>query len=287
MLLFSGLSSGAALRTPAEKSFDPAALLSVSRVPAKASLAPEPVIEARAALAADVESGRILYQKNSHERLPMASLTKIMTAMIILEHHSPDEIVTVRDDFNKAGDVGVRVWLAQYEKITAGDLLTALLLPSAGDAALALAVFHSDSADAFVGTMNRRAVELGLKNTRFTNPIGIDEEGHFSTAFDLELLTRHALRSKEFRRIIRMPAAVAASVDGRIRHELYSTNELLNSYLNVIGVKTGTTKAAGQSVINLARNPGGHEVLTVILDSPDRFQESKNLLDWAFRNFFW
>jgi serine-type D-Ala-D-Ala carboxypeptidase (penicillin-binding protein 5/6) len=266
--------------------FDMADLLSVSSIPTKIDMASQPVPDAKAALLMDMGTGMVLYQKNAYARLPMASLTKIMTAIIILENHSLDEIVTVKDDFNGT-DLGVKMWLRQYEKMTVENLLISLLVPSAGDAAMALAEYHSGSVEKFVKAMNEKAKMLNLRDTHFVNPVGLDDPDHYSSAYDLALLTKFALRNKDFRRIVQIPGATVTSVDGKTSHSFEGTNYLLDSYLDIRGVKTGTTDAAGESLINLARNSDGAEVIVVLLNSPDRFQESKRLLDWSFRNFKW
>ena len=265
--------------------FDEANLLEVSPIPVLKNEALEPEIQAKAALLMDHDTGLILYEKNSHEPLPMASLTKIMTAVLILEHHALDEVVTVEADLS--GELGVRIWLRQYEQMTVGDLLKALLIPSAGDAAVALAHYHSGSVDAFVEAMNARAKTLNLVDTHFVNPIGLDAEGHQASAYDLALLSKYALHFPTFRAIVQMDEATVHSVDGTFSHSFDSTNYLLNSYLDILGVKTGTTDNAGQSLINLARNEQGHEVLAVLLNSPQRFQENKSMIDWAFRSYEW
>ena len=294
-MLLAGLGQGPAEKGPADiitpapamgsESLDAASMLAVNPIPQEDSRAVKPILQAKAALLMDVGTGLILYTKNPNERLPMASLTKIMTAVIIMENHSLDEVVTVEDSFS--GLEGVRMWLRKNEKITVGDLLIGLLVPSAGDAALALARYHSGSDEAFVNEMNLRARDLGLADTHFINPIGLDAEGHYSSAYDLAILTQYALRFPDFRRIVNTSVATVTSLDGKISHEMHNTNQLLNSYLDIRGVKTGTTDEAGESLINLAYHPDGHEVITVLLDSPDRFNESKILIDWAFRNFLW
>lgn len=286
-MLVAGWGAGIPVATPKAKTFDPVSILEVQPIPKAAEGASMPVIEAKSALLMDVDSGIVMFQKNAEERIPMASLTKIMTAILVLESHKLSEVVTVEDDFNQVPELGVRIWLQQYEKITVGDLLIGLLVPSAGDAAMALARHHSGSVEQFVEVMNAKATELHLANTHFRNPIGLDEEGHYSTAFDLATLVRSALRFPDFRRIVRLSSATIASTNGKISHSFKSTDELLGNYLGIYGVKTGTTDGAGQSVINLARTQGGKEVLSVILDSPNRFQESKSLIDWSFRNFSW
>jgi D-alanyl-D-alanine carboxypeptidase len=261
--------------------FNPAALLEVSAVPTTEAGAPQPVIGAHEALLMDAATGVVLFEKNAREKVPIASLTKIMTAVLILDSHNLDEVARVPDSYPDLESS--RIWLRKGERMTVENLLIALLVPSAGDAALTLATFHSGSVEKFVEEMNARAKTLGLFNTQFKNPIGLDEEGNYSTAYDLAILTKYAMRNKDFRRYVQMTEATITSADGALSHSFESTNKLLNSYLNILGVKTGTTDAAGESVINWARNPQGHEVIAVILKSPNRFQENKALIDWGFR----
>ena len=267
------------------QNFNEIELLEVHPVPKKSKQAIMPVIKAKSALLIDVDTGLVLYEKNSKAILPMASLTKIMTAIVILESHSLYEVVTV-EDAHRDDEVGVRIWLYDGEKITINNLLIGLLVPSGGDSALALAEYHSGSVDKFVKEMNSKAKELGLKNTQFKNPIGLDDEGHYSSVEDLATLTKYALGFPTFRKIVNTQRASIQSVNGKIDHSFYNTNYLLNGYLDIRGVKTGTTDEAGESLINIGRK-NGHEVLTVLLNSPNRFQESKIMIDWAFSNFKW
>jgi serine-type D-Ala-D-Ala carboxypeptidase (penicillin-binding protein 5/6) len=265
--------------------FQETSLLKLSPIPIKKKEAISPVIKAKAALVMDVDTGIVLYKKNQHTSLPMASLTKIMTAVLILESHNPDEIVIVQKSYDNVP--GVRIGLRKGERITVGSLLIGLLVRSGGDAALALAEYHSGSETVFVEAMNQKAKKLNLNHTEFKNSIGLDAMGHNASVHDLAMLTRHALNNQQFRSIVQMPTAEIYSADGDIRHFFYNTNQLLNSYLNIIGVKTGTTDAAGQSLINLAYNTDGHEIIAILLNSPNRFQENKGLIDWSFNNFYW
>lgn len=267
--------------------FDPFELLDLESIPALEDPASSPVVQAKAALVMDLETSTVLYEENHLQSLPMASLTKIMTALIILENHHLQEIVTVKENFGNYSELGVRMWLHQNEQITVENLLTGLLVRSAGDAAVTLANYHSGSVEAFVKEMNERAVELNLRKTQFQNPIGLDAPNHYSSAFDLAILTKQALSYPTFRRIVQMPYAKVTSVNEKIEHELFNTNYLLNSFLDIRGVKTGTTEAAGQSLINLAYSPNGNGVIVVLLNSPERFQESKRLIEWVFRNHDW
>ncbi len=265
--------------------FDETTLLEVSPIPTLKQAALKPDIQAKAALVMDYDTGLVLYEKNIHEPLAMASLTKIMTAILILEDHELSEVVTVPSSYSDLE--GVRIWLSRGEKLTVYDLLKALLIRSAGDAAMALAEHHSGSVEAFVDAMNHRAKELNLIHTQFKNPVGLDDDGHYSSAYDLAILSKYALRFPAFRTVVKMDEATITSVDNNFSHSFDSTNYLLNSYLDIQGVKTGTTDAAGQSLINLARNENGREVIAVLLNSPSRFQENKSMIDWTFRSYKW
>lgn len=286
LILLASLNSGVDLgMTASVVDFDDTALLNVSPIPALKQDSLEPDIKALSAMIMDYNTGLVLYEKNMHERLPMASLTKIMTAVLILENHDLDEIVTIKSDFS--GLQGVRIWLRRGEQMTVGNLLKALLIPSAGDAAIALAEHHSGTVQDFVEEMNRRAKQMNLVDTYFKNPVGLDEDGHYSSAYDLAILSKHALHFSAFRNIVSQSGASIESADGRFSYSFDSTNYLLNSYLDILGVKTGTTDAAGESLINLARSEDGHQIIAVLLNSPRRFQENKSMIDWTFRSFNW
>jgi serine-type D-Ala-D-Ala carboxypeptidase (penicillin-binding protein 5/6) len=265
--------------------FDPLSLLQIDQVPTKEKNSSRPDIKAKAAILIDANSGIVLYEKNSHKSLPMASLTKIMTAILILESHELDEVVTIEESY--LSTPGVKIWLQKGERIKIRDLLIGLLVRSGGDAALALADYHSGSVEAFVKSMNEKAAILNLQHTQFKNPIGLDQDAHYASAYDLAMLSKYAMRKPDFRWIVHLPEAEVFSVDGNISHSFKSTNKLLGSYLNILGVKTGTTDAAGESVINLARNQKGNEVIAIVLNSPNRFQENKSLIDWGFRSYTW
>ena len=135
--------------------------------------------------------------------------------------------------------------------------------------------------------MNEKTHILNLKNTHFVDPIGFDHDEHYSSAYDLAMLTKYALRFSEFRNIVKIKEAKITSTNGVIEHSFKTTNNLLYSYLDIQGVKTGTTDAAGESLINLAKNDYGNEIISVLLDSPNRFQENKSLIDWTFRAYSW
>lgn len=246
-----------------------------------------------AVLAVDATSGKVMFQKDSLRAQPIASLTKIMTYLIIREHHDLDEVVTIPQEATQAG--GAKAELYAFEKLDVRTMLQALLIPSGNDAAVALALFHSGTQEAFVQEMNSKAQKLGLASATFYNPTGLDmreENGdtyqsNTMSAYDLALLTRIALRDDFFRETVAQKTFSGTSVDGEFYHEKASTNQLLDGYLPVKGVKTGYEISAGECLIALMESPQGYEVLTVVLGSRDRFGESKKLLSWIADSFVW
>jgi D-alanyl-D-alanine carboxypeptidase len=151
---------------------------------------------------------------------------------------------------------------------------------------VALAEFDAGSEETFVFRMNEKARGLGLKDTHFSNVKGFDEDSNYSTAYDTMMFGRAALEYPFIRKTVARKSAEVTSASGKIKHRLESTNELLeNPHFKVVGLKTGRTPAAGQSFVSLMEGPNGHEILTVLLDSPDRFKETKIVLDWVLRNY--
>jgi serine-type D-Ala-D-Ala carboxypeptidase (penicillin-binding protein 5/6) len=171
------------------------------------------------------------------------------------------------------------------EKITIENLLYGMLIHSGNDAAFALAKADSGNIDDFVKKMNKKAEVLGLKNTHFTNPIGLDDKDAYSTAYDLYLLSKFAYSNNFIKNAVKQTKKEIASSNHKIVHELENTNQLLKSYLDVEGLKTGTTDEAKQCLITIAKNKKGNKIITIILGSDDRFGESKILIDWTFRSY--
>lgn len=244
----------------------------------------DPVVGAKAALIYDVSSGQYLYQKNANQQVAMASLTKLMSALTIMQRHRPDEIVTVPANLPTLGEADEKIGLQAGQQFTVSDLLRALLVQSANDAANALAVWDAGSVEGFAERMNDYGKSWGLQDSHFVNANGLDTDGHYSSAQDLQHLSSILLNSQVFRQIVNTQKTTIVDRSGH-SYALTSTNQdLAISY--VYGIKTGFTDNAGQSLILLGRKDG-HELITVVLNSPDRFQESKNMLDWAFNNYIW
>ncbi|MFZ2651510.1 MAG: serine hydrolase [Burkholderiaceae bacterium] len=226
-------------------------------------------------------NGKTLWSHRAAEKLAPASLTKVMTALLILENYQPERLVTV--SASAAAATGTRLRIRAGERYTQADLLLATLLVSGNDACRALAEAHSGDAPRFVALMNRRAVELGLARTHFQNACGHDAPGHYSTAQDLLQLTEVALGNPVFAAIVRRLEARFTSVDGRRSFALRNTNELIGRHPNAIGVKSGYTPKAGKCLIALAERDG-MRVLLVLLNGPNRWWDAHTALDRALHH---
>lgn len=236
-----------------------------------------PEIEAKAAAVSDRASGAVLWSVNADSPLPMASTTKLMTALVALESLSPDQVVTVP----AAAIIGnASMGLVAGDQVSVLALLYGALLPSGNDAAMTLAIAAAGSEAAFVERMNQRAAEWGLQETHFVNPHGLDAPGHVSSARDLISLAQRALDNPVIAQVVATPQINIAG------YPLTNTNLLLTTYEGAYGVKTGTTDAAGQVLIAAANNGHG-DAVAVVLNSPDRFTETPRLLDYYFDNWQW
>ena len=250
--------------------------------PADPTIVPD--VSAASAILADLTSGQVLYAKDPRSRRSIASLTKIMTALLTLERRDPSDVVTVEPDaiFQDPGGIAV-LGLEAGEEIAVGHLLDALMLQSANDAAIALAHDVSGSVDRFVRLMNRRARRLGMLRTDLRSPNGLDDRGT-STAQDVMILTRAAYRTDGFAPIVAQLDASVPAPDGSTR-ELQNRNALLWLYPGTIGVKTGYTSAAGFCVVAVAERDG-RQLVAVVLGAPgDAFSDAASLLDHGFAAF--
>lgn len=254
--------------------------------PVRNPLVADPEIEATSAIVIDANTGKVLFEKNPNQRLAMASLTKIMTALVVLKY-STDLQDTIRVSKTASMLDGSQMYLWAGEVLTIEDLLKGALIESANDAAYALADGIMGNSIRFVDAMNQYAKQLELKDTHFSNSYGADGGNHYSTAQDLAKLTTHALKNETFRSIVNIQETTVTDVTNKFKYKLKNTNELVGTYLNVIGVKTGTTLGAGASLVTAATGDSNQIVITVLLNSPDRFAEGKLLLDWALKSYTW
>ena len=239
------------------------------------NLPARPSIKASALYMVDLKSGRVLLEKNATRRLPPASLTKVMTALVALETASPHVVTIDRRALLHRSSLKLHAG----EQFLLRDLLTAMLVTSANDACQAVALHVGGEADRFVTMMNERARALGLENTHFANACGFDAPGHYSTAADLAKLTEQALRAPAFSMMVRTVTRDIASVDGTRHVPLHSTNELLLDP-DVTGVKTGYTSKAGRCVI-ASMFKDGHQLLLVGLNVMDRWEQATQLLRYG------
>lgn len=253
---------------------------------AVAAAVPEPPhVTADAAVLVDATTGRVLYEKNAHRERDPASTTKVMTALLALEMGNLDDVVTVSPW--AAGTEGSSMSLKPGDRYRLGELLKGLLLVSGNDAATAIAEHLAGSERDFGVLMTARARELGLRHSRFRNPHGLTEAGHYSSAYDLAQIARQALRQPGFADLVCRGRAESCGVDaaGRAKVQaLWNTNRLLFSYQWADGVKTGTTAAAGNCLISSASRYG-QQLIAVVLHSDDRWSDSLRLLDYGFERF--
>lgn len=241
-----------------------------------------PTVSADSAMLIEGNSGVCVYEKNAKTRLPMASTTKIMTALVALESASPDTVIPV--PACAVGTEGSSVYLIEGESLTLEQLLYALLLESANDAAVAIAVGIAGSVEAFADKMNAKAETLGLVDTHFTNPHGLDDEDHYTTAHDLACITQNALQNESFRTIVstRKTTIPHAGTDG-VRL-LVNHNKMLRLYEDCIGVKTGYTQHSGRCLVSAAER-NGVTMIAVTLNAPNDWDDHQKLLDYGFSKY--
>ena len=247
-----------------------------------------PSVSAKSAVLIDLEECSVLFEKNAHARLPMASTTKIMTALVIAEALPLDTLVSVPAE--AVGIEGSSVYLQKGELLSVDELLMALLLESANDAAVALAVCTFGSIEAFAKRCNEKALELGLKDSNFTNPHGLFDEAHYTSAYDLAVISAHALKVPRIREIVATKSATIPI--GRtesnpfgegIRH-LKNHNKLLSTYEGAIGMKTGYTKKSGRCLVSAAERDG-LTLIAVTLNAPDDWRDHTAMLNYGFESF--
>ncbi len=236
-------------------------------------------LSARAAVLIDGKSGKVLFEKNKDERLPMASTTKIMTGLLACESKKMKKTVTVSPV--ASGTEGSSLWLEPGEKQTLENLTYGLMLRSGNDAAVAIAEYLGGSIDAFALLMNERAKKIGVKNTGFKNPNGLDAEGHFTSAYDLALISREAMKNKTFRKIVSTKNKTIPWESSEWDRSLTNHNKMLWRYEGCNGIKTGFTKKSGRCLVTSAKR-GKTELICVTLNAPDDWNDHTKMLDYGF-----
>ena len=246
------------------------------------SLGAPPDHSARAAVLMEAETGRILYEKNPHQKMPMASTTKIMTAILALENSHLSDIVTVSP--SASGVEGSSLYLAAGEKLTMEQLLYGLMLRSGNDAATAIAEHLGKSIEGFAEMMNKKAREIGAMNTNFMNPHGLHHDQHYTTAYDLALISAYAMKNSTFREIASTKYYKMPWEGQPWDRVVMNKNALLWDYEGANGIKTGYTMASRRCLASAAlRND--MQLVAVVLDCQPWFEDSAAILNYGFSNY--
>ena len=236
-------------------------------------------VSARSAVLINGTTGEVIYGKNQSEQLPMASTTKIMTALLLAEENTPQKQVTVTKQMVTVE--GSSMGLLPWDTISYNDLLYGLLLASGNDAANSVAYLLGGSLEGFAKIMNLKAKELGLLHTNFVTPSGLDDENHYTTADDLARLARYAMKNEAFFTAASSKSAVLNYGNPPYRRQLANHNKLLNLYDGAVGVKTGFTKKSGRCLVSAARRNEEY-LIAVTLSAPNDWQDHKAMLDFGF-----
>lgn len=236
-------------------------------------------VSAKAAVLINGDNGEVIYAKNAHERMPMASTTKIMTGLLLCEYGNFDREITVTSEMLRVE--GSSMGLLAGDRVTLHDLLYGLMLASGNDAANVIAFTIGGSLEGFAKKMNQKAKELGLKNTSFATPSGLDADDHYTTAYELAKITQYAMAIPEFAEAVATEKAVLNYGNPPYRRSLSNHNKLLKNYKDAVGVKTGFTKKSGRCLVSAAKRDGKF-VIAVTLNAPDDWQDHTNLLDYGF-----
>ena len=241
----------------------------------------KPDVTAESAISYDLSTGQLLFAKNIRRRLPLASLTKIMTATVALQNAKIDDKFTVSKSAATVGEDSMG--LTEGESLTLGELLYGLMLSSGNDAAETIAQDSRFGRDNFVYLMNKEAEDLGLTDTHFTNPTGLQGDGNqYSSAYDLLVMSRFALENSDFARVASTYEYDIPATDTHKEYHLYNETNLLTSYPGVKGVKTGYTYEAGLCLVTYL-DYEGHKIIAVLLNAQNRRQEMKDLLDYSLK----
>jgi D-alanyl-D-alanine carboxypeptidase len=245
-----------------------------------------PIIDANAAMLAHLETGRVLYERNATANVPIASLTKLLSAIVAEDLFERSEIVTIASTSIRVD--GQKQTLYRDERIAVGELVTMMLVESSNDAAYALADYAHQQGIDFVAQMNAMALSIGMQRCTFTDPAGLDDAA-FCSADDLLRLVRYALsHAPQLWPVMAVPTLTVQSADGRIMHEIKSTNELLGTMEGIVGGKTGYTDGALGCLILVVKLPEkGDTLISIVLGSQGRFSDTRTLVRWAQEAYRW
>lgn len=251
----------------------------------KVCLAVTPSIQAKSACLMDAHSGQVLWAKNPHEKRPQASTTKITTAILALEKGQLNQVVKASHNASQTPESSM--YLQEGEELTLEELLYALLLKSANDAAVAIAEAIGGSVENFAVMMNEKVKEIGALNTNYVNPHGLTAPNHYSSAYDLALIGRYAMKNPKFREIVATKERIIPWQGKPWSRYLLNENRLLwgyNTYKGADGIKNGYTTPAGQVLVGSATREDWR-LIAVVMKSPNMYQETSELLDYGFNNF--
>ncbi len=245
----------------------------------------KPVIDAKAGLVYDTRSGRFLFAKNPRLKLPVASLTKILSSIVVLENLDTKETVAIPQEALKVDEEKQSLYLG--EEITVQNLLRLMLIESSNDAAYALAHYANTKGINFVDKMNEKALSLSMNDSHFLDPAGLNDDA-YSTSEDLVKLIKHSLKYELIWNILTEKSIVVRSTDGKIEHNVESTNQLLGVIPDIFGGKTGhTDKALGCMILVVDIPDKNDKLISVVLGSRSRFDDTKKLIDWVKSAYRW
>lgn len=238
-------------------------------------------LSAISAYALDLSSMTVLYEKNSQQVLYPASTSKMMTALVALDTFDLEDELIVAKEATVSGN---KLSLKEGQLIRVKDLLAAMLIFSANDSAYVLADRDPEGFSGFIAKMNQKASSLGLSETHFVNPAGLDEAGQDATARDLTVIAQELLKNKQLKELVAMPYK---KIEGEgWSYDLYNSNQLLGQIQGISGVKTGTTELAGEVLVTLIERDG-HQILITLMNSQDRYQDTSRLIAWILNNYEW
>ena len=239
-------------------------------------------ITAKSAVLIEASTGRVLYEHNAYAQMPMASTTKIMTAIVALENADVNENVVVGQ--NASGVEGSSIWLSVGENMLLSDMLFGLMLASGNDAAVAISEHVAGSVEDFVAMMNQKAKDIGAYNTNFVNPNGLPAEGHYTTAYDLALISAYAMQNPYFCEIVKTEYKSISWEGHEWNRVVKNKNKILWNYEGGNGIKTGYTKEAGRC-LSAAAKRDGLQLVSVVLCASDMFNDCMNLMDYGFGSY--
>jgi D-alanyl-D-alanine carboxypeptidase (penicillin-binding protein 5/6) len=239
-------------------------------------------VTAKSAILIEATTGRVLYEHNAFEKMPMASTTKIMTAILAIEKCGLNDIVEVGP--NASGVEGSSIWLSAGEKIQLSDMLFGLMLASGNDAAVAIAEHVAGNVENFVAMMNSKAKEIGAYNTHFCNPNGLPIDDHYTTAYDLAVISAYAMQNDFFRELVKTQYKTIPLEGHEWDRVVKNKNKILWQYEGGNGIKTGFTKDAGRC-LSAAAQREGLQLVSIVLEAPDMFNDCMKLMDYGFKNY--